>query len=110
MIRFFAILQSLIAASRISPFNGECCNEIILQKTTEYPEAQGKYELTTDLYAGFPVYAHEGGEYFIYMHESYKNWHIWVEIGSMYSGFMAYGDDTKCPSEATWKEMINGKC
>jgi len=27
----------------------------------------------------------------------------------MYSGFFAHGGDTKCPSEAIWKEMIHGK-
>ena len=43
------------------------------------------------------------------MHETYQNWHLWVEIGSMYAGFFAHGDDTKCPSEAVWQEMIHGK-
>ena len=108
MIRFFAILQSFITASRVA-CDGDCCTELILQKTTEYPEVQGNYELMNDLYAGFPVYVHESGEYFIYMHETYRNWHIWVEIGSMYSGFFAQGGDTKCPSEAVWQEMIHGK-
>lgn len=114
MIRFFSILQSLIAASRIPAIDGDhphvdCCTELILQKTTQYPEAQGNYILRPDLYAGFPVYAKMTGNYYIYMHETYQNWHLWTEIGSMYSGFFAHGGDTKCPSEAIWKEMIHGK-
>ena len=65
--------------------------------------------MMTDLFAGFPVYAHESEEYYIYMHVTYKNWHIGAVIGSMYAGFIAPGGDTKCPSEANWKEMIDGK-
>ena len=93
MIRFFSILQSLIAASRIPAIDGDhphvdCCTELILQKTTQYPEAQGNYILRPDLYAGFPVYAKMTGNYYIYMHETYQNWHLWTEIGSMYQRSM----------------------
>ena len=58
----------------------------------------------SELHAGYPVYAHQNGGYFIYMHETYQNWHLWVEIGSMYAGFFAHGDDTKCPAKRFGKK------
>ena len=109
VFRIFVILQSFIAASITSPFDEVCCCEVYLQQTISYPEAQGHYYLMNELHAGHPVYIHETGDYYIYKHETFENWHIWVEIGSMYAGFVANGDDTKCPSEAVWYEMIDGK-
>ena len=48
-----------------------------------------------------PVYAHEDGEYFMYWHEDFKSWQVWVEIGSMYAGYFAHGRETKALSSIT---------
>ena len=60
--------------------------------------AQGTYNLMADTYKGKPVYVHTSGEYYMYWQDDYKNWHAWVEIGSMYAGFFAYGRNTKALS------------
>ena len=51
-----------------------------------------------DTYKGKPVYVHTSGQYYMYWQDDYKNWHAWVEIGSMYAGFFAYGRNTKALS------------
>ena len=60
--------------------------------------AQGTYNLMADTYKGKPVYVHTSGQYYMYWQDDYKNWHAWVEIGSMYAGFFAYGRNTKALS------------
>ena len=57
--------------------------------------AQGTYNLMADTYKGKPVYVHTSGQYYMYWQDDYKNWHAWVEIGSLYAGFFAYGRNTK---------------
>ena len=70
-----------------------------------------------DTYKGKPVYVHTSGQYYIYWQDDYKNWHAWVEIGSLYAGFFAYGRNTKdlysinilYPVCYVYKPLLNSK-
>ena len=66
--------------------------------------------MMSEPHEGKPSYVHESGNYFIYWQEYYQNWHAWVELGSLYAGFFAYGLNAwDCPEDAHWQEMIDGE-
>lgn len=44
-----------------------CCNELILQKTTNYVWAQGSYIKTGQTNHGYPVYKHKTEDVYLYM-------------------------------------------
>ena len=80
-----------------------------LKRHHTFSHAQGTYNLMSDTYKGKPVYVHTSGEYYMYWQDDYKNWHAWVEIGSMYAGFFAYGRNTKALSSTYHRTQLNYK-